>query len=189
MEFNRQYKPEEFIEGKVSSDIWIVGLNPAAEEDWTDEERGVEELSNYFSNLDDLHSYFKGFKKVSPELFKRFGREQGVAHTDLIKCSSKSWPPENCKGKKANTVIDNCKPYLFDQIAIHKPKMIICNGAPVSRQIRESLKVDEELSDTAYISKFKGIKIIIVLSGFIGRIDNFSKRRLGYEIESLMNIK
>lgn len=187
LEFNRRYKPEEFIEGKPNSEVWVIGLNPAAKEVWTDEERDAEDLSYYLDNLDDIHSYFKDFKKVSPELFYRFGKDKGVAHTDLIKCSSKSWPPESCKGTKIDVVINNCSPYLFEQIVTHKPKMIICNGAPVSRQVKEILKVDEQLSDTAYLSNICGTNVVVILSGFIGRIDDFSKRRLGYEVESLLN--
>lgn len=189
LEFNRRYKPEEFIEGKANSEVWIIGLNPAAEEGWANEEKGLEELSNHFNDLDNIHSYFKDFEKVSPKLFHRFGKDKGVAHTDLIKCSSKSWPPKSCKGKKSEIVINNCKSYLFEQIVKHKPKMIICNGAPVSRHLKEILIADEQLSDTAYLSNINGNNVVVVLSGFIRRIDDFSKRRLGYEIENLLNLK
>lgn len=42
------------------------------------------------------------------------------------------------------------------------------------------------LSETAYKSNIYGTEVIVILSGFIGRIDDYSKRRLGYEIESLI---
>jgi uracil-DNA glycosylase family 4 len=187
LKFNRRYKPEDFLEGKPSSKIWIIGLNPANKVDWQDIERAKSDLPEYFKNLDRVHPYFKNFKKVSPKLFDLFGQELGVAHTDLIKCSSEKWPPENCKGKKAQTVIANCKPYLLEQIKIHKPSLIICNGAPVSHEIQMALPMSKKISDTAYESKIdKNTTITVILSGFIGRIDNFSKRRLGYEIEGLM---
>ena len=186
LEFHRAYKPAEFIEGKPSSDIWIVGLNPAAETGWTDQGRTTDELSKAFDDLDNVHPYFKNFRKVSPTLFGMFGKESGVAHTDIVKCSSKCWPPKTAKGKKARTVIQNCKQYLFEQIESYQPKMIICNGAPVSHQINEILPVDKWLTETAYQSTIFGQNIVVVLSGFIGRMDNFSKRRLGYEIESLL---
>ncbi|MEN0678905.1 hypothetical protein [Plesiomonas shigelloides] len=140
LRFNRRYKPEEFIEGKLSSEVWIVGLNPAAEEDWTDGERDAKDLSDYFNDIEKIHPYFKDFKKVSPSLFGRFGKEGGVAHTDLIKCSSKRWPPSSCKGRTANNIINNCKTHLFNQILSHKLKFIICNGAPVRRHIKEILE-------------------------------------------------
>jgi len=187
--FNRIYKPAEFIEGKLDSDIWIIGLNPGKEEGWTDEERNSDDLADCFNDLDKIHRYFKDFKKVSPKLFAKFGKANGVAHTDLVKCSSKSWPPEMCKGKKnENQLIQNCKPYLVEQITLHKPKMIICNGAPVSHHIKDILPVANRLSDTTYESDINGTKVIIVLSGFIGRIDDFSKRRLGYEVERLLGL-
>lgn len=185
LEFLRPYKPVEFLEGKASSNIWIVGLNPAADVDWNDEDRTAEDLSNAFSDTATIHPYFKDFKKVSPRLFERFGKENGVAHTDIVKCSSKRWPPETAKGKKAQMVIQNCKRYLLEQISVHKPKMIICNGAPVSHQIKEILPIDSNITETAYRSNIEGQNVIDVLSGFIGRIDDWSKKRLGYEIESL----
>ena len=186
LEYKRSYKPEEFIEGKVSSDVWIVGLNPGREEGWVDG-RNTIELSDTFNDLEKIHRYFKDFKKVSPSLFDRFGRENGVAHTDLVKCSSKKWPPKTIKGKKTIDVINNCKMYLFDQIRKYQPKMIICNGAPVSHQIKDVLKPDKQLSDTAYVANFEGTRIVVILSGFIGRIDDFSKRRLGYEIDKYID--
>jgi len=190
LQFNRSYKPEEFLEGKVNSDVWIVGLNPGQEEAWTDEPRNVDDLADCFNDLEDIHSYFKDFKKVSPKLFAKFGKNNGVAHTDLVKCSSKNWPPKLCKGiKNQRQLINNCKGYLEQQIDLHKPKMIICNGAPVSHQIKEILQINKWLSDTSYESdRGDGTKVVIVLSGFIGRIDDFSKRRLGYEIEGLLGL-
>ncbi|MBC8198141.1 MAG: hypothetical protein H8E60_09675 [Candidatus Marinimicrobia bacterium] len=185
LEFNREYKPIDFLEGKHSSEIWVVGLNPAQEEGWKDEGRNSETLSRRFDDLEKIPPYFKGFEKVSDSLFEMFGKENGVAHTDLIKCSSKKWPPDSCKGKKADKVINNCKGYLFEQITKFKPKLIICNGAPVSRKIEELLEPKKWLTDTtSYESEINTQRVVVVLSGFIGRIDNFSKRRLGYEIES-----
>ena len=187
LEFSRPYRPEEFLEGKSSSDIWIVGLNPAAEIGWADSTRTAADLANAFDDTSKIHGYFKDFSKVSPRLFELFGKENGVAHTDIVKCSSKGWPPESAKGKKAQFVIQNCKQYLFAQIQAHQPKMIICNGAPVSHQIKELLPVEEQVTETAYRSTIQKQEIIVVLSGFIGRIDDWSKKRLGYEIESLLS--
>lgn len=186
--FKRNYSPDEFLEGKTNSKIWIIGLNPAAEIEWEDPGRDVKELSFAMKDRSKLSSYFKNFEKVSSELYSMFGEEYGVAHTDLVKCSSKKWPPDSCKGKKAKVVIDNCKSYLFEQIEKYKPKMIICNGAPVSHEIEKVLESYKKISDTAYESMINETKVIVILSGFIGRIDNFSRRRLGYEIESLMKL-
>jgi len=93
--FKRNYLPQEFIEGKTNSKIWIIGLNPAAEMNWEDSMRDADDLSIAFEDKSKLPSYFKNFEKVSPVLFNLFGKENGVAHTDLVKCSSKKWPPES----------------------------------------------------------------------------------------------
>lgn len=181
LEFHRKYKPEEYIEGNPDSKVWIVGLNPAQDSDWTDSKRDVKDLSNYFQDKGSVHGYFKHFYKVSPKLFEGLGKY--VAHTDLVKCSSKSWPPKNCKTKEVKSIVNKCSSYLLIQICTYKPKVIICNGAAVSHYFQETLKVHRRLSDTAYISDIGGHDVLIILSGFVGRLDNFSKRRLGYEIE------
>ena len=36
-EFNRNYKPTEYIEGYANSQVWIVGLNPAIPQDSADD--------------------------------------------------------------------------------------------------------------------------------------------------------
>lgn len=187
LNFHRRYSPDEFLEGKSNSKIWIIGLNPAVKDlGWNDIERGTEELSNAFDEIEKRHPYFKNFKKVSLVLYDLFGKSEGVAHTDLVKCSSSSWPPNNLKGKVANNIINNCHPYLVKQIKEHKPRMIICNGAPVSEVIKTNFNSLRKLSDTAYVALIEDHELIVVLSGFIGRIDNYARRRLGYEIEGLL---
>ena len=186
LHFNRNHKPEEFLEGDPTSRIWIIGINPANKQNWVDN-RNVKELSNHFMNPDSFVSYFNAFKNVSPMLFNMIGKTEGVAHTDLVKCSSKKWPPDSCKGKPAErAVITNCKGYLIEQIKTYKPKIIICNGAPISKEIKLILiPIDDK--ETYYISKIENQTIYVVLSGFIGRIDNFSRRRLGVDIENLIS--
>lgn len=183
--------PVEFIEGKANSLVWIVGLNPAGEQDWVDH-RKAKDLENHFDNTDDIHPYFKDFKSVSSLLFDNSGRIR-IAHTDIVKCSSRSFPPEKAKGKKAHNVISNCKNFLEDQIKYHKPKIIICNGVAVSKFMLSFLRPLNDCSEpqTSYWSIIKddnnNNEVCIVLSGFIGRIDNFAKRRLGVEIEKRLS--
>ena len=185
MQFKRGYQPVDFIEGKSNSFVWIVGLNPAADQDWVDV-RTIKELKEYFVNLNIVHSYFKNFKLVSKTIFENFGQDYGTAHTDIVKCSSKSFPPESAKGKKATIVINNCKSFLEQQIKMHKPKIIVCNGAEVSKFMLTFLPPlgDFTKTQTSYWSSIEGTEICVVLSGFVGRIDNYAKRRLGVEIES-----
>lgn len=184
LRFKRKYKPVEFIEGKKDSIVWIVGLNPSAEQDWVDD-RTTTDLEKYFDDLNTIHGYFKDFKSVSESVFDNFGKDQGAAHTDIVKCSSKSFPPETAKGRKSADVINNCKGFLKEQIKKHKPKIIVCNGAEVSRFMLDFLPPPSThtKAQTSYWSTIEDIKICVVLSGFIGRIDNYAKRRLGIEIE------
>lgn len=184
LSFKRHYNPAKFLEGRTSSSVWIIGLNPAMDQDWVDP-RNESNLNAYFDDPSTLSRYFQDFKKVSPRLYSLFGKENGIAHTDMVKCSSKKWPPDSCRGKDAKKVIGNCKDYLINQIAQYKPKMIICNGAPISHEIQTILKPIKK-TETYYITQIDKVKVIVVLSGFIGRIDNYSRRRLGLEIEALL---
>ena len=187
MRFERQYKPEDYIEGDPKSPIWIIGINPSNDTNWLDN-RSAEELKKYFLKKDDIHSYFKDFAKVSYPLFERLGTLGGVAHTDVVKCSSRSFPPAGVKGKKAEHIVNNCSQFMVRQIKQHKPRLLICNGAKVSEYILDLLppNLKTQNKQTNYWSELDGAPIRIVLSGFIGRIDDYSKRRLGLEIEEIL---
>ncbi len=182
--FNRAYRPDEFIEGKQDSIIWIVGLNPAADFNWRDE-RSTGDLEVYFDQKNSVHSYFRDFRSVSPLLFDLLGTAKGAAHTDIVKCSSRSFPPPGVTGKQIETVITSCKVFLEKQIRTHKPKIIVCNGARVSLFMLEFLPppLGETGNSTSYWTSLEGEAVCIVLSGFIGRIDTYARRRLGQEIE------
>ena len=186
--FKRNYEPVEFIEGKTDSLVWIVGLNPAAEQNWVDA-RTKEELGRYFDDPKTINGYFKDFEAVSEVVFSGFGTPQGTAHTDIVKCSSKSFPPETAKGEKAKLVISNCKKFLESQLKQFKPKIIVCNGTEVSKFMLKFLPPPATFtkSQTSYWSHIGEQEVCVVLSGFIGRIDNYAKRRLGIEIENRLH--
>ncbi len=191
LSFQRDYSPEEYIEGNRNSQIWIVGLNPALDPSWIDgvDNRLTSELQEYFDTEDKIHSYFKDFRSVSPKLFCSLGQQGGTAHVDLVKCPSKSWPPNNAKGKEEKKIIENCEVHLIAQIRQIRPMMIICNGASVCTAVKKifPLPLDCSPDVTSYFTQLDGERICIVLSGFIGRIDNYARRRLGYEIETRLN--
>jgi len=105
--FEREYAPEDFLEGKRSSEIWIVGLNPATEVGSNDH-GSKEDLQNYFVPGENFYSYFRAFRRVSDLVYDGFGLETGTAHTDIVKCGSKSFP----SGKVGAELVSNCSPYL-----------------------------------------------------------------------------
>jgi uracil-DNA glycosylase len=187
LRFHRGYQPHEFIEGNRKARVWIVGLNPAQDLDWVDT-RSVTGLVEYFDDESKVHGYFKQFKVVSEVLYRELGKEHGVAHTDLIKCSSNAWPPEGVSSRGRSEIIANCTMHLQRQLAEFKPQVIVCNGSEVSAEVKRLLPVPEGTppNATSYTYCVDDWRVLVVLSGFIGRIDNYSKRRLGTEIEALL---
>jgi len=71
----------------------------------------------------------------------------------------------------------------------YQPDLIICNGAAVCETIKSIVKPKKELNglETSYVGSIDNYKVRVVLSGFIGRIDNYARRRLGKEIEQYLN--
>ncbi|NJD01807.1 MAG: hypothetical protein FIA99_04245 [Ruminiclostridium sp.] len=197
LRFQRNYAPDEFIEGKLSSKIWIVGLNPSGVKLDGEDKRSKKDLARFFDNKTSTdkeyrkkYSYFKDFRKVHELLFNLLGEEDGVAHTDIVKCVSDRFLPKGITRKQAQDIIKNCSCYIERQILLSKPKMIICNGSDVCKAIERIIPVIDGTRNrhrTHYIGSIDGNAIIVVLSGFIGRIDDYAKRRLGDEIEQLMN--
>lgn len=176
--FSKAYPPTSLIAGHATSPVWIVGLNPAGDPPDT-----VDELRSYFTSGTKVHPYFRRFLPVSQELFRSFGREDGAAHMDLVKCHSSAWPPP---GGSAEQVIANCEGYLLEQIHEHRPALIVCNGREVCNVMLRLFPPpggsDPSLL-TSYFSSRDRYRLCVILSGFIGRIDNYAKRRLGLEIE------
>ncbi len=109
--YRRDYPPEHFIEGNRESKVWIVGLNPASEP-----ARSSADLVSVFDDPNGMHGYFRGFKNVSQRLFDLLGKPGGVAHTDLIKCTSTSWPPKGVGPVEAHHIVENCRDYLESQL-------------------------------------------------------------------------
>jgi len=184
--FDRAYGVADFLEGYPDSPIWIIGLNPANEIGWKDEGRTIEQLAEGFRAIAIKHPYFRDFNRVSPWLYGLLGKPHGVAHTDLVKCSTKQWPPLNCSRKATSAIVENCTPFLREQLIRYKPKMVICNGAEVCAHINTTIPPLEPAENhTSYRGVIEGFEVCVVLSGFIGRIDNYSRMRLGAEIEQL----
>lgn len=185
LKFKNQYNPDEFLEGKPNSLIWIIGLNPKKDKRFKFPST-LCDCTDYCEGK--VHPYFKDFKEVFPPLYDLFGKSHGLAHTDLVKCLSKKVPPKHISQKDGETIIENCGGYLKEQINRHRPKMLICNSSSVCRFVIKAFppvfQIDRRL--TSYTTRIKGDETAIVLSRFIGRIDNYAKRRLGKEISSYM---
>lgn len=195
--YSTNIQPHEYIEGKKNADIWIIGLNPKDEIGKIEKRTLID-----FENFDpDCHPYFHDFKKVSSLLYNNWKSQNSrIAHTDLVKCFSPSFPPklyENNKKIKSDLIIDNCVPHLKLQLKQNKPKLIICNGTDVCWQMIKlfppKLNEDESLRNiTSYKASINFGNNIphsfwIILSGFIGRIDDRNKRRVGKEIEEILS--
>jgi uracil-DNA glycosylase len=181
MQFDASFPPQQYVYGFPESPIWIVGLNPKARTGETKHEHTLDELREEFRIRAPKDSYFLDFRRVSPLVFGLLGNPSGVAHTDVVKCLADTFP------KKEAT--ENCSPFLLEQITKHHPKLLICNGRAVCDAIRWLISPPEtfrEESDTSYTASVEGVEVIIVLSGFLARIDNYAKRRLGIEIENYM---
>lgn len=188
--------PAEYLEGKHTADVWIVGLNPSHDVGHV-EQRTVSEFADFDP---DCHSYFKDFRKVSPALYANWKSSNSrVAHTDLVKCFSPSFPPVawingEWKAVDKNRVVNNCSTHLLEQITRFRPKVIICNGAPVCYVImgffppNNAAQLNRATSYKYELALGDGSKhtFWLVLSGFIGRIDDWNKRRLGIEIEEIL---
>lgn len=183
--FNRKYSPSQFLEGKINSPVWIIGLNPKGSPDKVDL-HSADELQNSLDG--EIHSYFNDFMTVSRGLYNLLGKDKGVAHTDIVKCYSNKFPPAGCNSKDMNVIVDNCRDYLENQIRKFTPKIIICNGAPVCKVIRSIIPPPKGNNITSYIGNIHGGEVVVILSGFVGRIDNYAKWRLGKEIESYMDM-
>lgn len=181
--FRRQYEPEEFVWGKANSLVWIVGLNPKYRPGY--EKQTTAELERYFNTSEKNRSYYQDFRKVSPKLFEMLGKDNGVAHTDIVRCFSNEFPPKGCRGKEVRKIISNCTPHFEKLLQKLMPRLVICNGSPVCKVVKTIIAPIQE-KDTFYRGKYNNSDIVVVLSGFVGRIDNYAKRRLGQEIEKVM---
>ena len=179
-EFNRNYKPTEYIEGYANSQVWIIGLNPAIPQG-ADDNRNAADLEAHLLEAK-TYQYFKDFGKLLPELHEHMGLPYGVATTEIVKCFSKKFP----KGKCGRMLIGNCKNYLREQIVEHKPKLIICSGSEVSRYIEAEFPSEEE-QDNAYIHTAADISVGIVLSGYVKYMDVYSRRRLSKDVDKMIS--
>ena len=185
LRFHRKYAPQDYFHGDPNSKVWVVGINPSGTIGRQGPQGSTSRIG-YFKNLETIHAYFKNFSRVSERIFKGFNQGT-VGHTDIVKCYSPKFPPDG-KTRTEADIVDKCAPYLFSQVARYKPKVIICNGATACRElVRLVQPLPGEDHETHYFGELEGLRLAIVLSGFIGRIDNYARRRLGKEIEALLD--
>jgi hypothetical protein len=189
-------QPHEYIEGKSNAEIWVIGLNPKGSIGGI-ESRNIQAFEDFKPNPKGKeHSYFHDFRKVSSKLYDNYlSTDSNVAFTDLVKCFSLSFPLKNHRKHETNAIINNCSTHLHLQINQYKPKVIICNGSFVCKEmIRLFPPQGNTESELPMLTSYKTRLILenrthefwIILSGFIGRIDDRNKRRLGNEIEAIL---
>jgi len=89
--------PLDFIDGNVRADIWIIGLNPKNKLGHIEKRR----LNDFRLFDPNGHQYFRDFRKVSEKLYKNWERpDRNIAHTDLVKCFSNTFPPKTESNRK-----------------------------------------------------------------------------------------
>jgi uracil-DNA glycosylase len=170
-------KDKEYIrlpfEGK-GVEIMLVGLNPKLEMKSRKFPKKFNKILdkhyNYFDTS--IHNYFTPLKSIFENSEKVF--KEKLINTELVKCKTEKWT-NSCK-----KAICYCNKYLKKQIKIIKPKIIICNGVPVCNWFRKEYNLKE---DTSGVINMDGKKITIIFSGFIGRIDTYSKLRIKKELK------
>lgn len=196
LSFKGDYKPEQFLEGKTSSKVWIVGLNPHSEVD-TYADKTPEDLANFICKGESYleADYFQKIKAVSEKLHRMIGKENGCASTDIVKCFSMTWPPRkeelpNISRFSKGKVEETCGEYLRNQIKLLKPLILVCNGESACRALQKLVKPTEkklfpigEWMTTYYVGEVEEHQVVVILAGFWGRVDNRAKRRIGLEIE------
>ena len=171
---------QEFMVGNFEAKFWVVGLNPKLKKrpEGLMNPNDAKDFESYFKrsyNFDFNYGYFNKIKKnVFPEDWE-WGDD--VAHVDLVKCASRRIDKSFEKAK------DVCCEYLERQIKLLKPKLIIANGIAVSKWF-ESRK-EQKVTNTSVLLKFNGFETIVVLSGFIGRMDRCSMARLREDLKRI----
>ncbi len=112
--FKCDYFPTECFWGKASSKILYIGVNPYKDKIGGNNHFPLEILRNGPGE----NSYFGTIHKWYPLLYEDIGKEGGVAFTDLVKCSSPTFPFNKMKVNDLDTVFKNCRTHLDQQIRL-----------------------------------------------------------------------
>ena len=212
--FQRHYEPEEFIEGNPDSKIWIVSLNPfagKASENYlepgavsmNDDHRTKLSLLTHYDHFKNWQEdpkaafrkpwqYYRSWKAASSLVID--GLLNGtVAHLDIVKCYSETWPP---KFSNSNQVVENCQIYFRNQLSNSNVRILICAGRAVHEAIKSICSPPSSLgtvnkNPVTYVSKVNGRDITIILTphmtGHRG-LTNQERREVGLEIEKQAEI-
>src|SRR4030042_3719771 len=170
-----------FLQGNPQSKIWVIGLNPHTEDSIAKRpdkfEDYIVDMREYFA-AGNVHSYFKDFRYVlGPNWKKEF--HESVATLDLVKCASAGY------NKFVKAAEQQCGGFLERQIEVFKPELIICNGAPVCNWFRRNCDIRDQGITATSVRPLGRHAFTVVFSGFIGRIDNYARLRLGREVAEL----
>lgn len=161
--------PSVFSFGNLSGKkIIVAGLNPSTVEykekyltDNLDINKRYLKQLNYFQNIyykryfKKIESFFEGEIRKLLE-WKRNPWEK-VGFLDLVKCPTKykkgQWSNFKYNNKKlAKLVINNCKRYLFRQIEMYKPKILIPYGKDVCDWFAKTYNISYKKFDVKKIN-------------------------------------
>jgi uracil-DNA glycosylase len=172
-------------ENDPSKPIWIVGLNPKLNKDGTHHpveatetfQAYIDHQLTYFGGDKELHPYYRRFQHIFGSNWREIIRDN-VFHTDIVKCPSVTF------GKKETKAIPICKEFLQKQITLNTPKIIFCNGRNIVNWFEDKYEGEIQLNywRTGGELKINGQIVHLIYSGFINRIDNIAKRRIGKEV-------
>ncbi len=126
----------EDLLGSYKTKIIFIGINPHINKNtkrWFEKllenkniNEWIERNENYFKNRESK-DYHKYFNKIEKKLEIEFGKNS--SNIDLYKIGTSDENELNKKIKNDKKIRECPKTYLFRQIDIIKPKLIICSGA------------------------------------------------------------
>lgn len=179
------FYPLDAIEGYTDSPVWIVGLNPYAEDEDASTANSMQWVSNVTSSHDwDNIPHFSRLKTVLGKYFWLLGQSKGIASTDIVKCASKNFDRHGTEG----SAVSYCKVFLYRQLERYKPKLIIVLGSAGSRYIEEltGMQRGMEVKPTGDLTLVpSGHTLRYVLSGYTShRMERYAKARLAVDVQA-----
>lgn len=180
--FSAPYAPKEYYWGKKSSKVLYVGVNPFSNTIGENNPFPIEILQKGPG----LNSYFGTIQKWHPYLYDSIGKEAGVAFTDLVKCSSGTFPLKGMKVHEFDTVFRNCRTHLqalITEMAQLNLQTIIVSGVHPCWHMLDMYfplkdNFDKSINNVCLQTEIEGKTInVLFFREFMGRKDVSQKYR------------